>query len=49
MIGDKEVESNSVAVRARGIGQVGTFTVDEFIEKLTNEIKTKSNTSFAKA
>ena len=49
VIGDKEVESNSVAVRARGIGQVGTFTVDEFIEKLTNEIKTKSNTSFAKA
>ncbi len=48
VIGDKEVESNSVAVRARGIGQVGTFTVDEFIEKVLEEIKTKSNNSFAK-
>ncbi len=49
VIGDKEVESNSVAVRARGIGQVGTFTVDEFIEKVLEEIETKSNNSFAKA
>lgn len=49
VIGDKEIESNSVAVRARGIGQVGTFNVDEFIEKVLEEIKTKSNNSFAKA
>ena len=49
VIGDKEIEANSVAVRARGIGQVGTFTVDEFIEKLQNEIKTRANDSFAKA
>ena len=48
VIGDKEVESNSVAVRARGIGQVGTFTVDEFIEKIKEEIDTKANNSFAK-
>jgi len=49
VIGDKEIEANSVAVRARGIGQVGTFSVDEFIEKVLEEIKTKSNNSFAKA
>jgi len=48
VIGDKEIESNSVAVRARGIGQVGTLSVDEFIEKLKNEIETRSNDSFAK-
>jgi len=48
VIGDKEIEANSVAVRARGIGQVGTFTVDDFIEKLQNEIKTRANESFAK-
>lgn len=48
VIGDKEIESNSVAVRARGIGQVGTFSVDEFIEKIQNEINTKANESFAK-
>ena len=49
VIGDKEIEQNSVAVRARGIGQVGTFTVDEFIDKVVSEIKSRSNDSFAKA
>ena len=49
VIGDKEIESGSVAVRARGIGQVGTFKVDEFIEILEKEIKSRSNDSFAKA
>ena len=48
VIGDKEIESNSVAVRARGIGQVGTLSVDEFISKLKEEISTRSNNSFAK-
>ncbi len=49
VIGDKEIETGSVAVRARGIGQVGTFKVDEFISKVTDEIKSRSNDSFAKA
>ena len=48
VIGDKEIEANSVAVRARGIGQVGVVPVDEFIEKVENEIKTRSVNSFAK-
>ncbi len=48
VIGDKEIEANSVAVRARGIGQVGVISVDEFIEKVENEIKTRSVNSFAK-
>lgn len=49
VIGDKEIEANSVAVRARGIGQVGVFNVDEFIEKIQTEIKSRANESFAKA
>lgn len=49
VIGDKEIEANSVAVRARGIGQVGTMSVDEFIEKIEDEVKSKSSESFAKA
>ncbi len=49
VIGDKEIEANSVAVRARGVGQVGTFTVDEFINKVVSEIKSRANESFAKA
>ena len=49
VIGDTEIEANSVAVRARGIGQVGTMSVDEFIEKIEDEVKSKSSESFAKA
>lgn len=48
VIGDKEIEANSVAVRARGIGQVGTMKVDEFITKIEAEIKARSAESFAK-
>lgn len=48
VIGDKEIDANSVAVRARGIGQVGTMKVDEFIAKIEAEIKSRSAESFAK-
>ncbi len=41
VVGDKEKESNSLAVRKRGVGQVGVFEVDEFINKLLDEIQTK--------
>ena len=41
VVGDKEKESNSLAIRKRGVGQVGTFEVEEFINKLLNEIQTK--------
>lgn len=47
VIGDKEIESKSVAVRARGIGQVGTFKVDEFIDIIIAEAKSRANKSFA--
>ncbi|MCR5266412.1 MAG: threonine--tRNA ligase, partial [Cyanobacteria bacterium RUI128] len=39
VIGDREIEQNAVAVRKRGVGQVGTLSVDEFIEKILTEIK----------
>ena len=48
VIGDKEIEADSVAVRARGIGQVGTMSVDEFISKVEDEIKARKSESFAK-
>ncbi|MBR2526190.1 threonine--tRNA ligase [bacterium] len=41
VVGDKEQESNSVAVRQRGVGQIGTKSVDEFIEMILDEIKTR--------
>ena len=49
VIGDKEIEANSVAVRARGIGQVGTLNIDEFISKVEQEIKSRSSENSFKA
>ena len=39
--GDKEIADNTVAVRKRGVGQVGVMSVDEFISKLLEEIQSK--------
>lgn len=39
--GDKEIADNTVAVRKRGVGQVGVMSVDEFISKLLKEIQSK--------
>ena len=39
VIGDKEIEAGAVAVRKRGVGQVGTKSVDEFISEIEQEIK----------
>ena len=39
--GDKEIENGKVAIRKRGVGQIGEMTIDEFIEKLVKEIETK--------
>ena len=41
VVGDREQESNSVALRKRGVGQVGTLNVDEFIKQLQEEIANK--------
>lgn len=38
VVGDKEVEANSVAVRKRGEGDLGTMGVSEFVETLKTEI-----------
>jgi len=41
VVGDKEIESDSVAVRERGKGDLGATKVDEFVEKIKREIKEK--------
>jgi len=41
VVGDKEVESRSVAVRKRGQGDLGSQPVDEFINNLNSEVKNK--------
>src|SRR5690349_21857607 len=42
VIGDKEREANTVAVRARGNVDLGVMSVDALIERLNNEINTKA-------
>ena len=41
VIGEKEVNEEKVSVRRQGKGDQGTKTVDEFIEMITEEIKSK--------
>ena len=41
VIGDKEVESGTVAVRSRKDGDVGTMELDAFIAKATDEVQKK--------
>ena len=42
ILGDKEIQAQSVSVRQRGKGDIGTVTLDQFIEKIKEEI-TKKN------
>lgn len=48
VIGDKEIEANSLAIRARGTGPIGVFKIDEFISELLQEIKSKGNITLNK-
>ena len=42
VVGDKEAESGSVAVRTRAGGDEGVMTVEEFLAKCLKEIAEKS-------
>lgn len=42
VVGDKEVESGSVAVRSRKEGELGSLLIEDFIAKAKNEIDTKA-------
>jgi len=39
VLGDKEVESNNVAVRSRDLGELGTATLEQIIAKIGQETK----------
>jgi threonyl-tRNA synthetase len=41
VVGAKELESNTVALRSRKEGELGTIDVETVIEKLIEEIKTR--------
>ncbi|MCM8899877.1 threonine--tRNA ligase [Caldicoprobacter algeriensis] len=42
VLGDKEQENGTVAVRARGKGDLGAMSLDEFMNMILEEIRTKS-------
>lgn len=42
IIGDKEIQSQSVSIRQRGKGDMGQMKLEEFIEKIKREIKSKN-------
>ncbi len=41
IIGDKEVKDNKVAVRKRGVGDLGGMTKEAFVKQIQEEIETK--------
>ncbi|MBC7766197.1 MAG: threonine--tRNA ligase [Hyphomonadaceae bacterium] len=43
VVGDKEMEASSIAVRSRRDGDQGTIAVDEFLASLCEEVKSKQN------
>jgi threonyl-tRNA synthetase len=45
VVGDREVESGQVAVRARSGEDLGTMTIDEFSSLLTKEVEKKGRTA----
>ena len=40
IVGDKEIEANAVGVRSRKDGDIGAMSVEDFINKIEEEIKT---------
>lgn len=48
VIGDKEIEANSLAIRARGRGPIGVYEVDDFVKQILEEIKSKGNKTVEK-
>jgi len=43
IVGAKEVESNSLSIRTRAAGELGSIAVTEVLEKMTNAIANREN------
>ncbi len=41
VIGDKDIENNTVSVRSRKNGDIGAMSIDEFIERICDDVNTK--------
>ena len=42
VVGEKEAEQNTVAVRSRAKGDEGSFSLEDFVSRISEEIKEKS-------
>jgi len=42
IVGDKEIQANTISLRQRGKRDLGTMPLDKFLEKIKEEIETKS-------
>ena len=42
VIGDKELENRAVAVRSRKEGDLGAMALNDFINKIVEEVETKA-------
>ena len=43
VVGDRDIENGTVSVRTRGGENLGAMPLDAFIERITGEIKSRSN------
>ena len=42
LVGDKDIEGGTVSIRDRRDGDIGSMSIEEFIEKITEEVKNKT-------
>ena len=42
LVGDKDIEANTISVRSRKNGDEGATTIDEFVSRIKEEIDTKA-------
>ena len=42
LVGDKDIENNTVSIRDRRDGDIGSMSIEEFIAKITEEVKNKT-------
>lgn len=42
VVGDKDIENNTISVRSRKKGDMGSMSIDDFIDIITKEVETKA-------
>ena len=46
VVGDREAESNTVAVRTRGGEDLGSMSIDDFVQRLHTEVASRGLTTY---